>query len=53
MTISQDAVGGHTVTLPSAYDLQGATIPTTAFGRISMMFTFASTSGGGKWMRIN
>jgi len=53
MTISQDAVGGHTVTLPSSYDLQGATIPTSAFGRISLMFTYASTSGGGKWMRIN
>jgi len=53
LTFSQDATGGHTVTLPSNYDLQGASIPTTAFARVSMMFIFLSTTGGGKWMRIN
>lgn len=52
LTICQDATGGRTITLPSTYDLQGATIPTAAYGRITVMFIAQNTTGGFKWMRV-
>lgn len=53
LSFSQDATGGHTVTFSSAYDLQGATIPTGASARISLMFVYTSTSAGLRWLRVN
>lgn len=53
LTFCQNATGGYTVTLPADYDFQGATIPTAAFARVTLMFIAQNTTGGFKWVKVS